>query len=183
VSDNGKKSPWFEAIRKKRVRPMIFFHQLSMTPQAEKLALEESDKTLLQLASLRAMGLEAEANSLLKEKEPTLKGEALRLGLLTKVFQGVIARNYEAIHAARKAFNDKGLSDESREEGRVLKLAEEVDETITEHLAKAKADAESKAKADAEAAAAQKRAPAQQNGKKGAPKVDAEGLDSVPESQ
>jgi tetratricopeptide (TPR) repeat protein len=183
VSDNGKKSPWFEAVRKKRVRPMIFFHQLSMTPQAEKLALDESDKTLLQLASLRAMGLEAEANSLLKEKEPTLKGEALRLGLLTKVFQGVISRSYEAIHAARKAFNDKGLSDESREEGRVLKLAEEVDETITEQLAKAKADAESKAKADAEAAAAQKRAPAQQNGKKAAPKVDEEGLDAVPESQ
>jgi hypothetical protein len=185
VSDNGKKSAWFESVRKRRVRPMIFFYQLSMTPQAEKLALDESDKALLQLASLRTLGLEAEANTLLKEREATLKGESLRLGLLTKVYQGVISRSYEAIHAARKAFNDRNLSDESREEGRVLKLAEEVDETMTAHLAKAESEARAKAEADAkaktEAEAAKKRAPAN-SGKKSAPKVDEEGLDAVPES-
>lgn len=162
LSGNGKKSAWADTVKQRKIRPMVFFFQISQSPQAEKLGLDESDKTLLQLATLRTMGLESEANALLKEKEPTLKGESLRLGLLTQIYENVISRNFEGIRSSRKKFLDKRLSDDNRDEARVLSLAESVDETISAMLAKAKAEA------DAEAA--KKRTPA------------AAGVDGVPDA-
>ena len=123
---------------------MIFFFQVSQSPQAEKLGLDESDRTLLQLATLRTMGLESEANSLLKEKEPTLKGNALRLGLLTRVYQNIVAKNFEGVRSTRKTFKDRHLSDDNRDEAKILSLAEKVVETTSEIIAKSEAEAAKK---------------------------------------
>jgi len=145
LSEAGKKSVWLEALKRKKIRPMIFFFQVSQTPQAEKLGLDESDKTLLQLATLRTMGLESEAHSFLKDKEPTLKGEALRLGLLTRVYENVISKSFDGIRASRKRFNDARLSDDNRDEAKILALAEMVDDRMTAVLAKAKEEADAAA--------------------------------------
>lgn len=144
LSDNGRKSQWADMVRNRKVRPMIFFHQISQSPQAEKLGLDESDKALLQLATLRSMGLEAEATQLLKEKEATLKGQALRLGMLTRVYQNVISKNFDGVRSSRKSFLEKRLSDDNREEARILSLAEKVDETSTTLIAEAEAEAAKK---------------------------------------
>jgi tetratricopeptide (TPR) repeat protein len=168
LSDAGKASVWTDAIRKNRSRPMIFFFQISQTPQADKLGLDESDKALLQLATLRMMGLDSEAASLLKEREMTLKGKSLRLGMLTRVYQNVISRSVEGTRAARKAFNDRHLDTDGREEGRILKMADRIEETTIALVAKAESDAKAKsaadaAKAKADAEEVKKRAPAGAN--------------------
>lgn len=161
VSEAGTKSPWFEVLKRKKTRPMIFFYQLSQTPQAEKLGLDESDKALMQLATLRALGLGSEANLLLKEKLPTMKGEALRLGVLTKIYEALISRSPELVRTTRKEFKDLRFSKENSEEGRVLNVAEKVDDITSEIISKAEAEAKAVAKAAAAAAAAEKkRAPA-----------------------
>ncbi|MBS1961880.1 MAG: hypothetical protein JST04_06675 [Bdellovibrionales bacterium] len=186
LSDAGKASVWTDAVKRKRVRPMIFFFQISQTPQADKLALDDSDKALLQLATLKTLGLESEAAALLKEREATLKGNALRLGSLTRIYQGVISRSVEGTRAARKAFMDRRLDTDNREEGRILKMADRIEEAAVGLVAKAEADAKAKAEADAAKAkadaeeAAKKRTPAAaKNGKgdKGAPNQP----DAVPE--
>jgi hypothetical protein len=145
LSDAGKASVWADNVKRKRTRPMIFFFQISQTPQAEKLALDESDKVLLQLATLRTMGLDSEASTLLKEREATLKGNALRLGMLTRVYENVIARSVEGTRAARKAFQDRRLDTDTREEGRILKMADRIEE-IAEEEARKRAPAQAPAK-------------------------------------
>ncbi len=165
LTDTGKKSAWADTVKNHRTRPMIFFFQISQSPQAEKLGLGESDKTLLQLATLRTMGLEAEANQLLKEKEPTLKDSSLRLGLLTRVYQSVISKNFDGIRSTRKAFLDRHLSDDNRDEARILSLAEKVDETMNAILA---------TKAKSETEAPKKRTPAT-SGVDGVPDAPAKG--------
>ncbi len=176
LSDAGKKSPWAESVRRKKARPMIFFYQVSQTPQAEKLGLDESDKALLQLATLRAMGLESEANHLLKEKEPTLKGEALRLGKLTQVYEGIVSRSIEGTRVAYKAFRSSRFSDRNRDEAKVLKVAEKIEDAVVEVMAKNEAEAKAKQKAEAQAKAedAKKRTPAA---------ADQPGADAVPEAK
>ncbi len=180
LSETGKKSAWAETVRRKKVRPMIFFYQISQTPQAEKLGLDEGDKTLLQLATLRTMGLDAEANHLMKEKEPALKGEPLRLVLLTRVHQAVVSRSFDGVRAARKAFRDRRFDDENREEAKILTVAEKIDETMNDLVAKAEADAKAKAAAEAQAKADEKKQP---KGDKRAPAQDKPGVDAVPEAK
>jgi hypothetical protein len=182
LSDGAKASVWADSVKRRRTRPMIFFFQISQTPQAEKLALDESDKVLLQLATLRTMGLDSEASSLLKEREATLKGNALRLGMLTRVYENVVARSVEGTRAARKAFRDRRLDTDTREEGRILKMADRIEETTVAVVEKAESDAKAKAAADAKAKAdaeeARKRAPAQTK-----PSPDKPGVDAVPEEK
>lgn len=168
LSDAGKASAWADAVKRKRSRPMIFFFQISQTAQAEKLGLDESDRALLQLATLTSMALESETTALLKEREATLKGNALRLGLLTRIHQNVVARAIDGTRAARKAFADRRLDADNREEGRLLKLAERIDEATSALIAKAKREAEE----------AKKRAPA---AAKAVP--DQPGVDAVPENK
>lgn len=174
IGDKGKKSSWFEVVKRKQIRPMIFFYQLSMTAQAEKLGLDESDKALLQFATLRTLGLDSEANLLIKEKAPTLKGEAQRLGMLTKVYESVISHSIEGVRTARKEFKDLRLKGDSSDESHVLDLAEQIDETTSSIIAKAESDAREKAEADAkakgEAESQRKRVPA------------SAGADGVPDS-
>lgn len=164
LTDAGKASAWTDAVKRKRTRPMLFFFQISQTPQAEKLGLDESDKVLLQLATLRTMGLDSEAASLLKEREASLKGNALRLGTLTRVYQNVVARSVEGTRSARKAFKDRRLDTNGREEGRILKMADRIEETTIALVSKAEVEAKAKANADAKAKAeaeeVKKRAPA-----------------------
>lgn len=157
VSEIGKKSAWFDVLKHKKTRPMVFFYQLSQTPQAEKLGLDESDKALMQLATLRTLGLGSEANLLLKEKQSTLKGEALRLGMLTKIYGAVVSRSPELVRAARKEFKDLRLSKENSDEGRVLNVAEKVDDVTSEIIAKSEAEAKAAIKAAAAAAAEEKK--------------------------
>jgi tetratricopeptide (TPR) repeat protein len=182
LTDAGKNSAWAAAVKQKRTRPMIFFFQISQTPQAEKLALDDSDKALLQFATLRTMGLDSEAASLLKEREPNLKGNALRLGLLTRVYQNVVARSVEGTRAARKAFLDRHQDTNGREEGRIMKMADRIEDTTVALVEKAQADDKVKAAADAakskaDAEEMKKRAPANT---KLAPK-NSRAVDAVPE--
>jgi tetratricopeptide (TPR) repeat protein len=166
VTENGRKSPWYEALKRKRHRPAVFFYQLSLTPQAEKLALDESDKTLMQMITLRQMGLEAEANLVLKNHAGSLKGEGDRLGQFTKVFQAVISRNFEGVKEARRNYRS---GDSNLEEQRILGMASAFEENYTALLAKADAEAKAKAEMEKQKAAeeeeAKKRAPAQAEAK------------------
>jgi tetratricopeptide (TPR) repeat protein len=164
LSDAGKASVWADAVKRKRERPMIFFFQISQTPQADKLGLDDSDKALLQLATLKTMGLDSEAAALLKERGATFQGNALRLGLLTEVYQNVIARSVDGTRAARKTFLDRHQDTEGRDESRIMKMADRIEDTTVAVIEKAKADAEE----------AKKRAPAA---------AKAPGVDAVPGKQ
>jgi hypothetical protein len=71
--------------------------------------------------------------------------------MLTRIYEGLVSRSVEGTRAARKAFNDQRLDTDGSDEGRILKLADRVEERTADLVSKAEAEAE----------AAKKRAPAE----------------------
>ena len=124
LSANGKDHPWAKAIQGGNFYAALFFNQLVEENAVQNLNLGVEDQTILQMLTHYQMGRPSEMVRVAAAKESLLKGESLRLSILSRLFEYTLAQSPTELAKLRQSFVTAGLKDQAVGELDFLKVSE-----------------------------------------------------------
>jgi hypothetical protein len=124
LSANAKDHPWAKAIQQGNFYASLFFNQLVEENQTGNLNLSVEDQAILQMLTHYQMGRPSEMVKVAAQRETLLKGEALRLSVLTRMYQFTLAQAPAQLSKLRQTFVQYQLRDQAVGELEFLKVAD-----------------------------------------------------------
>lgn len=124
LSANAKDHPWAKAIQQGNFYAALFFNQLVEQNQTALLNLSIEDQTILQMLTHYQMNKPSELVKVSAARENLLKGEALRLSVLGRIYQFTQAQSQGELEKLAIKLTQFQIKDQSVGELEFLKVAQ-----------------------------------------------------------
>ncbi len=137
VSAAAAEHSWAKSIRGGNFYASLYFQGLVDAGKSNQLGLAVEDLTILQMATALQLGRPSELVKIAKNQEKLVKGEALRLSVLSRMYFYTLARSPAQLEALNETFRQSKLRDQEVGELEFLKVAKSFDRQESRQLGKA----------------------------------------------